>query len=219
MNAKNNDGYTLFIMACKEGDFDVVKLLLDNADRVFIDINARTNNGETGLNWAFRCGQKDVVKLLLGHPNCNDIDMDATDIDAKNTLFVEACQEGHQEIVQLMLDNADRLQIDINGRYPKYRPHRHRHRSLINARDNNGRTGLLLACRYGQKKIVELLLGHPNSQNVIDAHTIWTAYQVARFRGDVDMIQLFLDHPKIREGLTAANEVEETIDDMAHFSI
>ena len=86
-----------------------------------------------------------------------------------------------------MLDNADRLQIEIN------------------AGDNNGRTGLLLACRYGQKKIVELLLGHPNSQNVIDAHTIWTTYQFARFRGDVDMIQLFLDHPKIREGLTVAN--------------
>ena len=98
-------------MACKEGNFDVVKQLLDNADRVFIDINSRTNDGETGLNWAFRCRQKDIVKLLLAHTNCKNIDMETTDIDidAKNTFFVEACQEGHQEIVQLMLDNVDRL--------------------------------------------------------------------------------------------------------------
>ena len=45
------------------GHKDVVKLLLDNSER--IDLNARNNFGTTAFMQAWYNGHKDVVKLIL----------------------------------------------------------------------------------------------------------------------------------------------------------
>ena len=69
LNARYQIGTTAFIMACVNGDKNVVKFLLDmikakcRSER--IEPNARDNDGWTAFMIACRYGHKDVVKLLL----------------------------------------------------------------------------------------------------------------------------------------------------------
>ena len=65
LNARTNDGFTAFMIACGLGHKDVVKLLLDYSER--IELNARNDCGETALMIACRFGLKDIVKLFLAH--------------------------------------------------------------------------------------------------------------------------------------------------------
>ena len=52
-----------------------------------------------------------------------------------------ACQIGHKDVVQLLLDQSERIEL--------------------NARDNAGWTALMLACFFGRKNVVKLLLKYP----------------------------------------------------------
>ena len=63
VNTKDKKGVTPFIVACYNGHKDVVKLLLDNSER--IELNARVNDGWTAAMLACNNGHKDVVQLLL----------------------------------------------------------------------------------------------------------------------------------------------------------
>ena len=49
-----------------------------------------------------------------------------------------ACQRGHKDVVQLLLDHSERIEL--------------------NARDNSGWTAFLKACYFGHKDVVKLLL-------------------------------------------------------------
>ncbi|KAH7072874.1 hypothetical protein BKA63DRAFT_544167, partial [Paraphoma chrysanthemicola] len=61
VNAKDNNGETPLLLAARNGDEDIIKLLL-NAK---VDVNAKNNSGETPLSLATREGDEDVIKLLL----------------------------------------------------------------------------------------------------------------------------------------------------------
>ena len=62
VNAKNSDGYTVFMWASRDGHIGVVKLLLEHKDT---DVNDKNSDGNTALIWASRNGHADVVELLL----------------------------------------------------------------------------------------------------------------------------------------------------------
>ena len=63
---------------------------------------------------------------------------------------MSACQEGHKDVVQLMLDHSN-SNIDLN------------------ARDNKGGTAYLGACSEGHKDVVQLMLDHSNSNIDLNA--------------------------------------------------
>ena len=52
--------------ACRDGKFEIVKLLLERTDT---QLDTRDEHGRTSLMWACRNGHKDTVQLLL---NCSD---------------------------------------------------------------------------------------------------------------------------------------------------
>ena len=60
-NARNNDGWITFILACFNGHIDVVQLLLDNSERIELDAN---HPEQTAFLYACQNGHKDVVQLL-----------------------------------------------------------------------------------------------------------------------------------------------------------
>ena len=70
----------------------------------------------------------------------SDIEVNAR-TNLGNTAFMLACQNGHKEVVKLLLDNLDR-NIDLN------------------ARTNHGTTAFIWACQEGHKDVVQLLLKH-----------------------------------------------------------
>ena len=66
LNMSDSYGQTALMMACSNGQKDVVKLLLNHPK---IDLNARTNDGSTAHIIACGNGQKDIAELLFDHPN------------------------------------------------------------------------------------------------------------------------------------------------------
>ena len=86
--------------------------------------------------WAYNDVHKDVVKLFLHHSE--RIELNARGNNGE-TAFMIACEFGHKEVVQLLLENSN---IDLK------------------ARDNHGWTAFINACSRGHKDVVKLLLDH-----------------------------------------------------------
>ena len=58
-------GNTPFHVACKEGQFDVVELMVNNQSKTFsINLNAQNVNGMTPFDLAFNSGRMKIVQLL-----------------------------------------------------------------------------------------------------------------------------------------------------------
>ena len=84
----------------------------------------------------------------MDHSSCKNIDLNAVLSTNGYSAFMHACEEGHEEIVKLLLDHSERNHIDLN------------------IKDKNGNTALLLACDEEQEEVVGLLLDHSSSKNI-----------------------------------------------------
>ena len=98
---------------------------------------------------ACKSGKAKIVQLLLEHSattelNTRDllIELNATD-QYGGTAFMWACYNGHKDVVQLLLNHADKT-IELN------------------ATNNIGITSFMYACANGHKDVVKLLLNHPD---------------------------------------------------------
>ena len=151
MNSElNKYGRNAFMCACRFGHKDIVKLLLDHSEP---KIHMYAKN-KSALFYACMNGHIDVVNLLLYHSKSK------IDLKARKTYFrprrgcmfygtydrrtvgetalMEACVEGHKDVVKLLLEHSD-PRIDLK------------------ARDIYGRTALFIANVYGNQDIVQLI--------------------------------------------------------------
>ena len=133
-------GLTPFLALCfyssgNAASKTVLQCLIDNAEKLSIDINARTPRGRTGMHIASANGNYNFVKyfLQLG------FNVAAT-MENGQTPFHRACARGQSEVVQLFLDNAKRLGIDLNQT------------------DKDGLTGFDLACKENKREVIRLLI-------------------------------------------------------------
>ena len=62
LNARDNEGQTVFMFACGNGHKDIVIMLLAHSDR--IDLNATDNSGKTALMIACQYGHQNIINLL-----------------------------------------------------------------------------------------------------------------------------------------------------------
>ena len=173
VNTKADNGMTALMYACQNGHRGVVQLLLENSPQD-IELNAVDHNGNTAFWLACRQSHTEVVKLMFDKIMLGlDITLPADHLflptsirdkfsseirdlhrqyqkwmQAKNgwTPFMTACRFGRKDSVNFILVN--RRKIDLN------------------ARDNSGRTGFMLAYSYGHKDVVELLRGYSTSMNI-----------------------------------------------------
>ena len=155
VNARDNNGWTALKSAYTNNQNDVVKLLLDYSDKK-IDLNARYDSGRTVFMQACQYGHKDMVKLFLDHSE--RIDLNVRDFIG-TTAFMLACLNGHKNIVQMFLSSrhwgaaapktVKRRRMLQNNSNPRIE---------VNAKNNDGSTAFIIACKRGHKDIVELLL-------------------------------------------------------------
>ena len=119
-NIKNVRGETSFHLACKNGHFKIVQLLLKNNDPE-INFNAKDNSGITAFHLACRFGKLDVVKIFIEHAAALSIDLNAKSKSGV-TAFHNACFCGHLDVVKIIMENAATLNIDLNTKDSGYTP-------------------------------------------------------------------------------------------------
>jgi len=127
-----------FFTCCLYGLEDELKKLC-NIKRC---MRYRTHKGESGLQISARYGYQGLVTFLVGEGMIDEY-------EAGTTALHEACEAGHLEVIQTLLD----ANPTENSSY-------------INTTDINRRTPLHLATANDQSPVVALLLQQPN----IDIH-------------------------------------------------
>jgi serine/threonine-protein phosphatase 6 regulatory ankyrin repeat subunit B len=115
LNARDEQGRTALMRACKEGHQSVVEVLLENYSDERDKVAAASDTddrGRTPLMWAVKGGNAQIADRLLGLGA--DLHSEAKD---KRTALMEACKWGRFHIVEILLDrmaNADSRRVAVN---------------------------------------------------------------------------------------------------------
>ena len=126
-----------------------------------------------GLLYHFFIGSKDIIKIL-SHKNIayqQILTEIVNDITYGTTSLIAASQEGHKNIVELLLE----------------------HKSDPNITTNEGLSSIFISSNSGNKSIVQLLLAHKADPNIPWKDGI-TAIWVTSQNGYKDILQLLLDY-------------------------
>ncbi|VDI42961.1 serine/threonine-protein phosphatase 6 regulatory ankyrin repeat subunit A [Mytilus galloprovincialis] len=170
-----NSGITVLHVACKKGQTEVVKLLLD----VGMKINDTSIHGSSPLILACKGGHYDTVKFLLDLNNQtldSRVDTYKRDINGWSALHA-ACYKGHTEVVKLLID------VCMNLDETSY----------------TGSTPLFLACQRGNFETVKYLLDL-NGKNInsrVDTRKKrvngLSALHTACINGHLDIVKLLVN--------------------------
>ena len=122
---------------------------------------------------ACKSGETKVVQLLLDCCNSEESGLNSID-EYGYTVFMWACQNGHKDVVQLLLENSERIEL--------------------NAISNHGWTAVMHACSNGYTDVVKLLLDH--SEIELNERSSYgnTAFMIACLNGHKEVVQFLLDH-------------------------
>lgn len=156
INEQYGYGNTALITAAINGDKEIVEVLLNRKD---LDINIRNNGGKNALMVADAAGHKDILKLFI---DCKDHNFNERQEDG-NTPFMSAAAAGRIDIIEMFLNRKD-------------------HNIIINERDNEGDTALILAVNKRYKDIVEMLIKKNADLNLTNNNG-WTALALATLLG------------------------------------
>ena len=97
------------VHATKQGHTDCVELLLN---RQRIDVNLKDETGDTAFIFACMKGHTDIVKLFLEEAAYRDIDFNAE--GSTKSAYTWAVFNQHEEIVNLLKENSEKLKIDLS---------------------------------------------------------------------------------------------------------
>ncbi|KAL3464474.1 ankyrin repeat-containing domain protein [Aspergillus heterothallicus] len=176
------DYQTPIICAAKNGDEQMVRLLLQHPD---LDVNDmhKCNNRNTALIWAALEGHARIVDLLLSH---KDIEINGKNLLGMSALSC-AAREGHQAVVQSLLSFPE---LDVNSKiHSDSLPQPELPRSLGYAR-----TALQLAVAGGHNSIVKLLLSRTDIDTRVRDARGHTPVEVALKEGNMEAYALLTEH-------------------------
>lgn len=150
--------------SCKKGDLYLINYLIGKK----VNINAQDLDGRTVLMLFAKNGNFKAVDFLLEF----DPIVDMKDNDGYTALFY-ACEKGFKNIVNLLLS--------IKG-----------HFSDVNEIDNNLRSPIIVAVRYGHKEIVEILIKEGAKISQRDKFDL-TALDLALSYGHKDIVDTLIN--------------------------
>ncbi len=154
----DNNQYAL-MLACIEGDFAVVKLLLEKGAKV----NLQREDGWSSLMVACENGHVDVANLLL--ENGAKVDLQAP--DGWSSLML-ACKSGHVDVAKLLLEKGAKVDLQgIHGRSSLMWACEDDHVDVaklllekgakVDLQDNRQQSSLMLVCENGHVDMAKLL--------------------------------------------------------------
>ena len=150
------------MIAIENGNTEVVQMLLDNG---------ATFHGNTA-SLTLLVDNSEVSRLVLGTSDCHNM----VDLRYPSALMI-ACENGHSEEVQLLLDGGAEVDLQCddgntalviackNGHCEEVQLLLDRG-AKVDLQCDDGNTALLIACKNGHCEIVELLLGKGAAVNM-----------------------------------------------------
>ena len=144
LNGINENGDTALSVSVKNGNTDIVELLLENG----ADINAQDGDGNTALIIAIYNKDDDILEKLIEFATENNIKININLANADGwTALMIAVERGEDNIIEELLKGSP----------------------MLNQVNKNGETALLIAARIGNDTIVKLLIAHGADRNIKNA--------------------------------------------------
>ncbi len=182
-------GTTHLMIAAKYGQADCLQLLLDYDAR---HINLQNRKGNTALMVAAPGGDERCATALLEHP---DIDIEKVDFSGKTLIELVARDNLQQRPWQYY---RQCLEAANNGNSVLLKESLGFARSLIHARDEQGKTPLMLAARNDHLDCLHLLLEIPGINPDLQDKEGFTALMLAANYNCQDCLEMMMAYGKIR---------------------
>jgi ankyrin repeat protein len=174
---------TYLHLAAETGQIEAFKLA-SNKEK---NINIRNRCGETSFHLACKKGRPMIVEFIMkksgvqinfDSKNNQTIDLNVKTKNLGITGLGLACENGHSEVVNILMNNATNLRIRVNEK------------------DDYRRTALILACQQGHSDVVK---------NFIENKVAWgidfkiedkmvEAFLAACIHGHSDVVKVFLEN-------------------------
>ncbi|CAK9147212.1 unnamed protein product [Ilex paraguariensis] len=225
--AKARNGCDAFLIAAKQGDLEVLKVLMEALPELSMTFD---QSNTTALHAAAAQGHLEVVNFLLGK-NSNLATIGKS--NGKTALHSSA-RNGHLEVVKALLSKEPGLatRSDKKGQTALHMAVKGQSvevvdelivsdAALIKMVDGKGNTPLHIATRKGRTQIVRALLNHKE----IDAEAInklgETAIDTAEKTGQSEIAIILQEHgvqsaKSIKQPTNMAREFKQTVSDIKH---
>ncbi|XP_050675172.1 protein phosphatase 1 regulatory subunit 16A isoform X2 [Leptidea sinapis] len=204
-DATNEDGLTALHQCCIDNNEAMMRLLLDNG----ANVNAEDSEKWTPLHAAATCGNLNLVKILIQRgANLLAVNGDGNmpyDIcEEERTLDAIESEMAARGVTQRLIDDtraATEMQMlfDVAELVKEGM-------DLDEPRDNQGATLLHIASANGYLKVVEFLLEHRASSDVVD-HDMWQPVHAAACWGHLEVLELLVQYGA---DLNVRNKHDET---------
>ena len=135
-----NFGMRGFLYACRDGNLEIVELLMKYSTSMNIDLNTLNVYNISALHLACYWGHEDVAKRLLEESTKLKLNLNTQDLWGYSAFHV-ACKSGRTNIVKIMLDHSDSMSLCFSLKTYK-----------------SAQTGFHFACHAGHTEIVQMLM-------------------------------------------------------------
>lgn len=225
---KARNGFDAFHIAAKQGDLDVLRVLMDAHPELTMTVDL---SNTTALHTAATQGHTEVVNFLL------EAGSSLATIAKSNgkTALHSAARNGHLEVLKALLEMEPGIatRTDKKGQTALHMAVKGQNLevvellikadpSLINMCDNKENTALHIATRKGRAEIVKMLLQHNETDIKIVNKSAETALDTAEKTGNSDIKAILLEHgvqsaKDIKPQATnPARELKQTVSDIKH---
>ncbi|XP_022830059.1 protein phosphatase 1 regulatory subunit 16A isoform X4 [Spodoptera litura] len=204
-DATNEDGLTALHQCCIDNNEAMMRLLLDHG----ANVNAEDSEKWTPLHAAATCGNLNLVRILIQRgANLLAVNGDGNmpyDIcEEERTLDAIESEMAARGVTQRLIDDTRastemKMLRDVDELVKAGM-------DLDEPRDNQGATLLHIASANGYIKVVEYLLEHRASTDVVD-HDMWQPVHAAACWGHLEVLELLVQYGA---DLNVRNKHDET---------
>ncbi|KAM5583835.1 ankyrin repeat-containing protein [Rosa sericea] len=225
---KARNGFDALHIAAKQGDMDVLKILMDAHPELTMTVDL---SNTTALHTAANQGHIEVVNFLL------EAGSSLATIARSNgkTALHSAARNGHLEVMKALLEKEPGIatRTDKKGQTALHMAAKGQNlevvellinadSALINMCDNKENTALHIATRKGRTEIVKMLLQHSETEVKTINKSAETALDTAEKTGNSDIKALLQEHgvqsaKDLRpQPKNPARELKQTVSDIKH---
>ena len=198
IDAARKDGTNALLRACKTGQSETVRFLLETG----ADVNIAKPNGNSCLHEAVygHCSSETLHKIIQKGVNVNDVN------NKSETALIVACYKAQAEPVKLLLENGVNPNISDDYDYTSLHAAVYgcctnvtlqdiiTHEVHLNDQNNNGETAVMLACLYRQQDSVRVLLEAGSGPNIPNDNGDTCLHAVVMRGCSKKIIQALIDH-------------------------